>query len=139
LTSLVMLIISCGQPEPPPHPDEKGEHTNVVGLTESNLPPGHHIHLSEYTYHVIIDPMDEGWRYYTDSEPIIQHPSGAESSDDISQVQVSTIVCMQNVLEASRHTNLEHIIYTTAGTSPYCVGGEGKIKVIPQGSIFRPS
>lgn len=86
------------------------------------IPEGHHARYGDYKWKVVIDPRDENWIFYTDTEP-------AFSIQTTNEGDAQTVVCMKNVRERVRRGQDEYYI----GDVPRCVGGEGKVDIDPQG------
>jgi hypothetical protein len=74
----------------------------------------------------VIDPRDEDWKFWTDTEPTYTLQTTDEGA-------AQTVVCMKNAREENDKGKDRY--YT--GDEPYCVGGEGKIKIIPQGTRIK--
>jgi len=114
LLAIVVLLVSiaCGFQD---YPD--------------SLPPGHHRTSAEYYWKVVIDKVDENRVYYTDSQPVC---STQITSEDQQQTFVCIgIVCMDSPRQPREFA--KDIFYTDR----LCDGGEGKIQIIPQGSIVK--
>jgi len=85
------------------------------------IPEGHHAAYGDYDWEVIIDPWGENWQFYTDTQPTFSFQAGEEGT-------AQTVVCMENCREKRDGKDRYYI-----GDKPRCVGGEGKIDIIPQG------
>jgi hypothetical protein len=96
----------------------------VVGCIEPDvpdvLPEGHHVAYKDYQGKVVIDPHDEDWTFYTDTEPTFSLQATDEGN-------AQTVVCMENVRQEDGRQDRYY-------TGKYCAGGEGKIQIIQQGS-----
>ena len=106
---LLLSAVGCGSPDAP-----------------EELPGYHHADPKDYKWEVVIDPRDEGWKFWTDTEPTFTLQTTDEGA-------AQTVVCMKNARE--ENDNDKDRYYT--GDEPYCVGGEGKIKIIPQGTRIK--
>ena len=102
----------------------------AVGCGGSDVPvelPGyHHTNHEDYKWEVVVDPEDENWTFWSDTEPTFS-PSSTNTGD------AQTVVCIMNAREDK--VGDEDRFYT--GDESYCVGGEGKIKIIPQGTRIK--
>lgn len=79
------------------------------------IPPGHHAECVDYQWFVHVDPVDENWKYYTDEKPVL-----VSEGDE-------PVVCMENV-RVSKYGPDRYVL------GRFCVGGEGKIVIVEQGS-----
>lgn len=88
------------------------------------VPPGHHESDDDYQWKIVVDENDEGWVFFTDTEPTFSLQQGENGN-------AQTVVCIENF----RHQNPGAIddLYT----GKRCVGGEGKIDINEQGSKVR--
>lgn len=90
------------------------------------LPVGHHASYKDYQWKVVIDPEDENWKFYADIEPTF-------SLQVTNEGDAQTVVCVKNAREEVDGGKDRY--YT--GDKPYCVGGEGKVRIIPQGTEIK--
>jgi len=93
----------------------------------AELPPYHHAKTQDYEWKVVIDRADENWVFYTDSTPTFSLQSTNEGD-------AQTVVCIKNARQAVWGRAKDR--YYTAD-KPYCVGGEGKIQIIPQSTQIK--